>query len=76
VLAATLVAVAIVLGVGVVLRRDGTARAVVLTAAIAYGVAALVALYGDLTSRPRWAYGATAGGALAACCSWSSPPRR
>jgi len=63
-LAATLVAVAIVLGAGGVLKLDGTARAVVLAGAVAYGVAALVALYGILRSRPRWAYGAAAAAAL------------
>lgn len=64
-LSATLVAVALVLGAGGILRLDGTAQAVVIAAAVAHGLAALVALYGILRGRPRWVYGAAAGASLA-----------
>jgi 4-amino-4-deoxy-L-arabinose transferase-like glycosyltransferase len=63
-LAATLVAVALVLGVAGALRLEGTARVAVLGGAVVYGVGALVAMWGILESSPRWVYGAAAGAAL------------
>lgn len=62
-LAATLVAVAVILGAGA-LRLDGVARAGVIAGSVLYGVAALAALYAITESRPRLVYGASAAASL------------
>ena len=63
-LAATLVATAVVLGVGASRGFQGPARWVIIAAAVAYGIAAVVALAATALSRPRWVYGAASGATL------------
>jgi 4-amino-4-deoxy-L-arabinose transferase-like glycosyltransferase len=62
--AATLVAVAVILGAGGVLRLEGLARAGVIAGSVVYGLGALVALYAITESRPRLVYGAGAAASL------------
>ena len=60
-LAATLAASAVLLGIAAVPRLDGAERSVALTGAFGFAVAALVALTAAALRRPRWVFGAAAG---------------
>jgi 4-amino-4-deoxy-L-arabinose transferase-like glycosyltransferase len=62
--ATTLVAVAIALGVAAVLRLENRMQGVAYIGAATFGLAAIVSLYGMLKSSPRLVYGAAAAGSI------------
>ena len=63
--ATTLVALAVGLGIAGGVRLEDVARGTAIFGAAAYGIAALVALYGMLKSAPRLVYGAAAAASAA-----------
>jgi 4-amino-4-deoxy-L-arabinose transferase len=71
-LAATLAATAVLLGLAGVPRLAGVERAVAVTGAVCFAAGALVAVGGAVRRRPRWVYGAAAGATAAffLACTW------
>jgi 4-amino-4-deoxy-L-arabinose transferase-like glycosyltransferase len=59
-LAATVAAMALLLGLTGTLRLEGTWRGVALAGAAIYGVGTVASFYGAIARKPRWVYGSAA----------------
>jgi len=59
-LAATVAALALLLGLAGALRLEGAWREVALAGSAIYGIGTVASLYGAMTRRPRWVYGSAA----------------
>jgi len=63
-LAATLIALSIVLGAAGGMRLEGRAQVLAMIGALVFGLTSIVALFGTLKSEPRIVYGAAAAGTV------------